>query len=472
MKIHREPIYKDSRVTVTGLGAQMEVGRSALLVRTKESTVLMDCGLKPSSSGDDAPLLDELDIDSVDAVTVSHAHMDHIGYIPFLYKYGYKGPVYMTEPTKYLMEILLNDYIEQMEMEGKVPPYSRQDLTTALYHTITLEYADHPTDISPDIKLMFYDAGHEVGSAVTHLHIGNGLYNIVYTGDFKYGPTRLLNPAHNRFKRVELLIMEGTYGGKEDIQPPRHESEKALIDWVNRTVEVGGKVLIPVFSTGRAQEILLVLNEAINNKQIPRLPIYVDGMILETLNVHMMFPDHLNRTLREMIYDGINPFLSEYVKPISRAKEPEKRKEQVMEIMQGPPAVILAPHGMLNGGPIMDYFVQAAEDERNTLLLVSYQGENTLGRRILQGERKVIVRHYSERLSIDIKMRVDYIPGFSGHSDRRQLISYVRNMEPKPQKIMLNHGEPSKIMNLALTLELQLKINTIVLNNLETVRLI
>lgn len=474
MRIHREPIYRDARITVTGLGgAQMEVGRSAILVRTKESSILLDCGVKPSSSGDEAPLIDDLDLDTLDAVVITHAHMDHIGYVPYLFKYGYKGPVYMTEPTKYLMEVLLTDYIEQAESEGRVPPYSRQDLAQALYHTITLNYADHPTDISPDTKLMLFDAGHEVGSSVVHLHIGNGLYNIIYTGDMKYGPTRLLNPAHNKFKRAELLIMESTYGGKEDIQTPRQESEQKLVELVGHTVEHDGKVLIPVFSTGRAQEILLVLNEAINNKQLPKVPIYVDGMVLETLNVHLMFPDYLNRTLRELIYDGVNPFLSEYVKPIERARDPpEKRKEQVMEILQGPPAVILAPHGMLNGGPIMDYFVHAAEDERNLLLFVSYQAENTIGRKIQQGERKLTVRYYSDKVTLDVKMKVDSIPGFSGHSDRRQLLNYVRNMEPKPHRVMLVHGEPSKIMNLALTLELQLKIPTIFMNNGETVRLI
>ncbi len=472
MRIHREPIFKDARVTVTGLGAQMEVGRSAILVRTRESSVLLDCGIKPSLGGDEAPLLDDLDLDSLDAVVITHAHMDHIGFVPYLFKYGYKGPVYMTEPTKYLMEILLTDYIEQAESEGRVPPYSRQDLAQALYHTITLEYADHPTDISPDIKLMLYDAGHEIGSSVVHLHIGNGLYNIVYTGDMKFSPTRLLNPAHNRFKRAELLIMESTYGSKEDIQPPRQESERRLIELVSHTVERGGKVLIPVFSTGRAQEILLVLNEAINNKQLPKIPIYVDGMVLETLNVHLMFPDYLNRNLRELIYDGVNPFLSEFVKPIERAKDPERRKEQVAEIMQGPPAVILAPHGMLNGGPIMDYFINAADDEKNTLIFVSYQAENTLGRRIQQGERRLTVRYYSDKVTVDVRMRVESIPGFSGHSDRRQLIEYVRRMEPRPGKVMLVHGEPAKIMNLALALELQLKLTTVVMNNGETLRLV
>ncbi len=345
-RIHRDPIFKDTYVRVTVLGAGFEVGRSAILVETRESKVLLDCGIKPGYPHDEYPFIDLIDIDRLDAVIVSHAHMDHVGFVPYLYKYGYRGPVYMTEPTKYLMEILISDYIELCEREGKQPPFSKRDLTTALYHTITIDYED-TTDISPDIKLTLTDAGHEVGLARTHMHRGKGLYNIVYTGDLKYGPTRLLNVANRKFKRVELLIMESTYGGKNDIQESRDEAERKLIECVIRTIEKGGKVLIPAFSTGRAQELLLILNDAIDRKLIPRdIKIYVDGMILETLNVHLMFPDYLNKNVRELIYDGINPFLGDNVEPVERPKKPEKRYEQVESIVRGDPCIILAPHGM------------------------------------------------------------------------------------------------------------------------------
>ncbi len=470
-RIHRDPIFRDTYVRVTVLGAGFEVGRSAILVETKESTVLLDCGIKPSYPHDEYPFLDLIDIDRLDAVIISHAHMDHVGFVPYLFKYGYKGPVYMTEPTKYLMEILTSDYIELCEREGKQPLFSKRDLTMALYHTITIDYED-TTDIAPDIKLTLYDAGHEIGSAIVHLHIGNGLFNIVYTGDFKYGQTRLLNVANRKFKRVELLVMESTYGGKNDIQEPRQEAERRLIDVIRNTIERGGKVLIPAFSTGRAQEILLILNEAIEKGKLPKVPIYVDGMILETLNVHLMFPDYLNKNVRELIYDGINPFMGEWVIPVERPKRPEKRYEQVMSIVKGDPCIIIAPHGMLNGGPILDYFVHLAEDEKSTLIFVSYQAENTLGRRILQGERKLTIRYYNEEVKVELKMQVENIQGFSGHSDRRQLLAYVRDLEPQPSKIMLVHGEQSKILSLALTIELSMKIPVITPGNLESVRLV
>ncbi len=470
-RIHRDPLFRDSYIRVTVLGAGLEVGRSAILLETKESCILLDCGVKPGYPYDEFPFIDLIDLDRLDAVIVSHAHMDHVGLIPYLYKYGYRGPVYMTEPTKYLMEILVSDYIELCEREGKTAPFSKRDLTTALCHTITVDY-ETTTDIAPDVKLTLFNAGHEIGSAISHLHVGNGLYNIVYTGDFKYGKTRLLDTAHRKFKRVELLIMESTYGGKNDIQEPREVAEKKLIDVVRNTVERGGKVLIPAFSTGRAQELLLILNRAIESKQLPKIKIYVDGMILETLNVHLMFPDYLSKDIRELIYDGVNPFLGETVETVERPKRPEKRYEQVMEIVKGDSCVIIAPHGMLNGGPILDYFVHLAEDDKSTLVFVSYQAENTLGRRILQGERKLTIRYYNEDVTVNLKMHVENIQGFSGHSDRRQLLAYVRDIEPKPSKIMLVHGEQSKVLSLALTIELSMKIPVVTPGNLESVRLV
>jgi KH/beta-lactamase-domain protein len=462
--IHQEPVIKEGPITVTFLGAAMEVGRSAILISTTESNVLLDCGLKPGQYDEEFPMLDLIDIDRLDAVVLTHAHMDHVGCLPLLFKYGYRGPVYMTDPTKYQTYILLTDYVELKEREGLQPSFSRADVEAVIYHTITLDY-EEVTDIAPDIKLTFYDAGHEIGSAMAHLHIGNGRYNILYTGDFKYRKTRLLNRAVSKFKRVEMLIMESTYGGKDDIQPPRVEAENALAKHVAETVSRGGKVLIPAFSTGRGQEILYILNKMIENGLVPRVPIYVDGMIVETLNVYLMYPHYLNPEVAEEIYGGVNPFTtSGSVVIVDRAKRVEDRINQVAKIAQSDePAVIIAPHGMLNGGPVLDYFIQLAPDGRNKLIFVSYQAEGTLGRRILSGEREFVVRSLvSGETKIEMRMEVVSIPGFSGHSDRRELMKYVEHLEPKPKKIVLVHGEPSKIVSLATSIELKYKITTIV----------
>lgn len=462
--IHQEPVVKEGAITVTFLGAAMEVGRSAILVSTTESNILLDCGLKPGQYDEDFPLLDAVDIDRLDAVVLTHAHMDHVGCLPFLYKYGYRGPVYMTDPTKYQTFILLMDYIELKEREGLEPAFSRADVESVIYHTITLDY-EEVTDIAPDVKLTFYDAGHEIGSAMAHLHIGNGRYNILYTGDFKYGKTRLLNRAVSKFKRVEMLIMESTYGGRDDVQPPRVEAENALAKHVAETVSRGGKVLIPAFSTGRGQEILYILNKMIEGGLIPRVPVYVDGMIVETLNAYLMYPHYLNPEVAEEIYGGVNPFTtSGSVVIVDRAKRVEDRINQVAKIAQSEePAVIIAPHGMLNGGPVVDYFSQLAHDPRNKLVFVSYQAEGTLGRRILNGEREFTIRSLvGGESKVEVRMEVVSIPGFSGHSDRRELMKYVEHIEPKPKKIVLVHGEPSKIISLATSIELKYKITTII----------
>lgn len=463
-RIHHEPVIKEGPITIAFLGASMEVGRSAILVDTTESKILLDCGLKPSQYEEEFPLLEQIDVDSLDAVVISHAHMDHVGCLPYLYKYGYKGPVYMTDPTKYLTYILLTDYVELKEREGRIPPYTEGDIESLMYRIITLDY-EEVTDIAPDVKLTLYDAGHEIGSALVHLHIGNGRYNILYTGDFKFGRTNLLNKAVNKFRRVEMLIMESTYGGRDDVQPPRIEAENTLVKVISETVENRGKVLIPAFSTGRAQEILYILNKKINEGSLKGVPIYVDGMIVETLNVYLMYPHFLNREVAEEIYEGINPFASSgSIEVIERAKRVEDRINQIARITQDErPGVIIAPHGMLNGGPILDYFVHLAPDPANKLVFVSYQAENTLGRRILNGERDFVVRSISMgETKVSMRMGVVSIPGFSGHSDRRELMKYVETLEPRPRKVVLIHGEPSKIVSLATSIELKYKITTII----------
>lgn len=463
-RIHHEPIVKEGAISVSFLGASMEVGRSAVLVDTTESKILLDCGLKPSQYEEEFPLLEQIDLGELDAVVLSHAHMDHVGCLPYLYKYGYKGPIYMTDPTKYLTYILLTDYVELKEREGQITPYTKSDVETLMYHIITLDY-EEVTDIAPDVKLTLYDAGHEIGSSLIHLHIGNGRYNVLYTGDFKFSRTNLLNKAINKFKRVEMLIMESTYGGRDDVQPPRVEAENILAKTITETVEKRGKVLIPAFSTGRAQEILYILNKKMKEGALKGVPIYVDGMIVETLNAYLMYPHFLNREVADEIYNGVNPFASSgNIEIIERAKRIEDRINQIARITQDDrPGVIIAPHGMLNGGPILDYFVHLAPDERNKLVFVSYQAENTLGRRILSGEREFLVRSISMgETKVDMRMGVVSIPGFSGHSDRRELMKYVETLEPRPKKVVLIHGEPSKIISLATSIEIRYKLTTLI----------
>lgn len=446
-RIHREVIFKDRYVRITALGAFQEIGRSAVLVETPESRVLLDVGVNPSVTFGERMYpkldIDQLRLEDLDAVVVTHAHLDHCGMVPYLFKYGYEGPVYTTPPTRDVMALMQLDLLDVAEKEGRPLPYSAKEVRKELLHTITLDYGE-VTDIAPDIRLTFYNAGHILGSAMAHLHIGEGLHNIVYTGDFKFAKTRLLDRAVNEFPKVDTLIMETTYATKE--QTSREESEKMLIDIINRTINRGGKVLIPVLAVGRAQEMMLVINEAMKNKLIPEVPVYISGLLDEVTAIHTAYPEWLSREVRDSIlYKDENPFIADTFKRIEGYSE---------DIVQGEPSIILATSGMLNGGPAVEFFKNMAPDERNTIIFVSYQAEGTLGRKVRDGAKEVQVINRDGRIeNIQINMEVQAIDGFSGHSDRAQLIKFLKTMSPKPKNIILNHGEESAIMQFKKYLE-------------------
>jgi len=444
-RVHRDVIYKSNYVRINALGGFREVGRSAILLETRESKVLLDFGINVGMFNNPAkayPAVEMLKIDELDGVIVSHAHLDHIGLIPLLYKYGYRGPLYVTKPTRELMAIMLKDLIEVSRKSGRYLPFGEKDVVTAILHTITVDY-EEVTDVAPDVKLTMYNAGHLLGSAIIHLHIGMGLYNIVYTGDFKYADSGLLNKAHTAFPRVEALIMESTYG--TTLQEPRAQAEARLIEISKRVIEHNGVILIPVFAAGRGQEILLILNNAIKQGLLPPVNIYVEGLVNEVTAIHLQYPEYLSKKVREEIYSGENPFVSDNVKmlegPVARP-----------DIVEDRPSIIIATNGMLNGGPAVDYFKLLASDPRNAIVFVGYQAEGTLGRAIKDGIKEISIVSENKVEVIKVQMEVHSIEGFSGHSDQRELLAYARDITPKPKAIILQHGEENAIEVLAMLL--------------------
>ncbi|MEM3393757.1 MAG: beta-CASP ribonuclease aCPSF1 [Candidatus Methanomethylicia archaeon] len=466
-RIHRPQIFQSGEMIC--LGGFREVGRSAILLETSESTILLDCGVKPGFTHplQSFPRLDisEFLIEKLDAVVISHAHLDHCGFLPYLFKYGYDGPVYCTPPTLDLMTLLQLDYLQVAGKEGLNPPYSLQNIQEAILHTIPVEYGE-VTDIAPDIRLTFYNAGHVLGSAIVHLNIGDGEHNIVYTGDLKFGRTRLLEPATYSFPRVETLIIEGTYGAPTDILPQRIETEAKLIEIILKTINKGGKILIPVLSVGRAQEILILLNEAFKMNYIKPIPVFIEGMVQEATSIHLIYPYGLSKNIREeILVKDENPFLNEYFHILSPSTDREM-------IASGEPCIIMATSGMLTGGPSLAYFKLLAPDERNSIIFVSYQIPGTLGRRVLNGMREIpIISEDGKSEVIKVNMNVFSVEGFSGHSDRRQLLGFVKRISPKPNKIFVCHGEENKVINLAETFSKIFKINAYAPNNMDVIRL-
>ncbi|TFG19654.1 MAG: beta-CASP ribonuclease aCPSF1 [Promethearchaeota archaeon] len=464
-RIHRPLLLKDLNIRMTPLGGSREVGRSAVLLQTNESSVLLDCGMNVGNMRHLFPSLNSpmFDLENLDAVVVSHAHMDHSGLVPFLYKYGYDGPVYCTAPTRNLMTMLQLDYVSLTQREGRIGVYGKSDIKSEVLHTIPLSWGK-VTDIAPDIKLTLHNAGHILGSSLCHLHFGNGDHNLVYTGDYKFQRTKLLEPALCKFPRLETLITEATYGGVQDIIPSRHESERNLANIINTTVEAGGKILIPVLAVGRAQEIMIVLEELVSQEIIPKIPVFVDGMISEATAIHTAHPEFLSVELREKIFhQGKNPFLSEIFQTVTGGDEDRR------DIIEGDPCIIMATSGMLQGGPSVQYLKLLSDSEKNTLLFVSYQVEGTLGRRIQKGFRDIqFENRRGQSNMVKMQMNVYTLSGFSGHSSRSQIISFIRRVKPKPDRIITNHGESSKCISLASTIHKRLKSDTRSLVNGET----
>ncbi len=459
---------KEEWVRVSYLGSGRQVGRSCILLQTPESKVLLDCGVNVASNDEAYPILEapEFDINQLDAVIVSHSHLDHCGFIPYLFKYGYRGPVYCTEPTRDVMSLLLLDYIKIMKANNdKEPIFGSDDVREMVRHTVCLDY-EEVTDITPDIRITLYNAGHILGSSMVHLHVGNGLHNILYTGDMKFGKTALLEPAVTSFPRLETLMIESTYGGRENILPPKKECDEELISLIKKTIEIKGKVLVPVLGSGRAQEVLLIIEDAIRNNKLKEIPVYIDGMVWDITAIHTAYPEFLNNYIKKLIFHkDNNPFLAPYFKRVGSQKER-------MEIIEDKgPCVILATSGMLIGGPSVEYLKHLSDNPKNSLVFVCYQGEGSLGRKIQRGATEFITSAGQKQEINPIKMEVHTIEGLTGHSGRKQLMNFVSRCDPKPKKVIINHGESSRCLDLSSSIHKQNRVETVAPRNLDALRL-
>jgi predicted metal-dependent RNase len=330
-------------------------------------------------------------------------------------------------------------------------------------HTIPLDYRQ-VTDLTPDVRLTLYNAGHTIGSAMAHLNIGNGLHNLLYTGDIKYKDTRLLSKAHTRFRRVETMIMESTYGGKDNKTNDEDQDEK-LSAIVKDTIKRNGKVLMPVLGSGRGQEIIMIIVNLMREGEIPEVPIYVDGMVWDITAIHTAYPEFLNRNVRHDIFnEGNNPFTHDSITKVGSHREREKIIEEAE------PCIVLATSGMLVGGPSVEYLKGFAEDQRSSLIFSCYQGDGSLGRRIQSGQRRLTFREGSKEENLNLKMNVSKIQ-VSGHADRDELMHFVKRLKPQPNRILINHGDKDRSIDLRTSLHKRFHMRTEVPRNLDSLRL-
>jgi predicted metal-dependent RNase len=431
-KIFRQKLSGSEEASIVCLGGFSEIGRSAMLIVTHESKILLDFGIK-NYENEDNDLLPRLDIygvgmNEIDAVIISHAHLDHCGAVPILCKYGYDGPVYCTEPTFPIMISILRDYVSK----SKEPLYSTRDIETLITHVIPLNYGA-VTDISPDVRITFANSGHMFGSASTHLHIGNGDHNIVYTADLKFGRLNTVDNAFWNFPRAETLVIESTNGNRDDKFVTREVAEENLVKSINSTIQEGGRLLIPVPILGLSQEICVTLGMLRSINKINPDNIFVDEKIMDMFNFYEIYLDYLSKLLKQRISDQTEDpiFINSLVK-----LEPSVKWER---------SIILCPSSMFTDGPSVTYLSQIANDSLSKVILLSEQFQSTAGKLLQEGERNITIGGDT----LDIKCNVDVIPGFSIHSDYNQLLAYVNRLKPKLKKVITNHGEGKKCQNLS-----------------------
>lgn len=405
------------------LGATREVGRSAILLETGGRKILLDAGIKLGAERED-PLIERPE--EIDGIVLTHAHLDHAGYVPFLVREGFRGWILSTQPTRDLCQVLWADFLRIAKEAGEVP-YTHEDMRAALKRFRTVEYGERVR--AGDVYITLRDAGHILGSAQVIVEAGR---RIAYSGDINMRPTRLHKGADA--VSADVLIMESTYGGKEDIIPSYRQLARDLVKIVVQTLNRGGTVLIPAFAIGRAQEVLLTLEAYMRSKQIPRTPIVIDGMVSKANRTYRKNVLYLREEIwKHILLTGQDPFNSPFY-TVPRTKD----RRDVL----GGQAIIVAPSGMLTGGPSVYYLERLGGDPKNAVVLVGHQAEGTPGRQLLEGKRNI--RIGNREISVEASVHLVHM---SAHADRRDLVAYARKVGAG--KIFLVHGEEKKALDLA-----------------------
>lgn len=434
-KIFREKLDPNIEASLISLGGFGEIGRSSMILSTNESNILIDCGMNLYTNDPFLmfPRFDSVGIkpSEIDAIVLSHAHFDHTGFVPVLLKYGYDGPIYCTEPTSILMYLLFREYIKRYRDDAH---YSIKEIEEVFSHIIYLNY-NIVTDLSPDIKITPYNSGHIIGSSSFHFHLGNGDHNFVYTGDKKFGKSCYLENAVWNFPRVETLMIEATNGGREDIFLSKEEATEKLINNINMTIKNKSSVLIPTQLIGTSQEMIITLDQLIKQGKIEKCKIHIDKLLIDVNSIHECYTEFLNKEIQQKITSGTyNPFRSRSLNTINS-----------LENNNLDPGIILLPSSMLQCWESINYLKKVIDDPNSMIIFICNQNNGTLGKGIADNQRKIIVdkNHY------DIKCKIETMYSFSSHSDFNQLNAYITRLKPKLRRILINHGERSKVQNFA-----------------------
>ncbi|MBL8796370.1 MAG: MBL fold metallo-hydrolase [Planctomycetia bacterium] len=440
-----QPAHGTAGPRVTFWGGAGEVTGTMHLIAAGARRILLDCGLHMERGGDSRKRNREFPFDpaTLDAVVLSHAHVDHSGNLPNLVRQGYRGPIYCTAATRDLIDLMLLDSARIQAEEARLIALSRGpgdpgaealytavDVQETLDQCICLPYGQ-PTDLAPDVGLELVDAGHVLGSAIVALTlgVGTGVKRITFTGDLgRPGMPLLRDPAP--LPDCDLLISECTYGGQR--HEPIDRMAEMLRVLVKQTIERGGKVLIPAFSLGRTQTVVHCLQQLRLAGQLPDVPIFVDSPLAG--DISQIYPRHPECMSADGVRDlqGAVNFLQgpllHYVKSVEESKALNMRRE---------PCILVASSGMGEGGRIRHHLKHNIDDPRCTVILISYQPRDTLGWRLLERRPTVRIMGREQNKWADVVS----LRGFSGHADHADLLQAISPFAGRPVKVCLVHGE-------------------------------
>ncbi len=421
-------------------GGAREVTGALYRVETENTQFLVDCGILQGCDFCAGHNYADFPFDpgEIDFVIVTHAHMDHIGRLPKLYRAGFRGPIYTTPPTQDIADIALHDGFsimkEEAEERGRDPLYTKKDVERCLHLFNTFTY-ELPTQVAEEVTVTFRNAGHILGSAIVDVKVGDT--KLTFSGDLGNPPSPLL-PDPAIVNDTGVVVMESTYGDR--MHEEQSKRKEQLADIITATYNRGGTVLMPVFAIERTQEILYDLNELVENNKIPDIPVFVDSpMAIETTNVYTRYTDYFKKEARDRVAQGDDlfdfPGLSE-TRTVRASKEINEHSG---------PKVVMAGSGMSTGGRILHHEVRYIEDPNSTLLLVGFQAPGTLGRRFMEGEDRVKVFGDWHPVQADVRT----IRSYSGHGDQAFLLEWAKHFSKTAERVFVVQGEEHASQTLA-----------------------
>lgn len=459
-------------VRVKFLGGAGSVTGSRYLITAGDFKVLLDCGLFQGMKPLRERNWDEFPIDpaTINAVIISHAHIDHTGYLPKLVKEGFSGPIYCTKPTADLMEIMLLDSAKLQEEEAEYarkkgyskhanpePLYKEEDARSVFTLFETFGY-DETIPVSDRISLVYRDAGHLLGSAIVELTVkGDGqTKKIVFSGDLGRYQQAMLQPP-TAIKQADILFIESTYGNKDNAYD---DPEDDLTRVVNETFDRGGVLVIPAFAVGRTQGLLYLLRKLMKEDKIPDVPVYVDSpMAISATYLFYKYPSyHRMETTRKDLAEEIETNMLVFVKSAEHSKSLNDIRTR---------AIILSSSGMMTGGRILHHMYNRLPNKQDTFLIAGYQAEGTRGRRLLDHEPTI--RIFGQDVPVNAK--IEYLTTMSGHADKEELFKWMGEFEDKPKMTFTVHGEAPGIDAYARAIHDRLGWNVVVPQYLESFNL-